>query len=95
MGVVPLMLPDRGEVLVKVYPAAEREVFEAWLAREYMPKKLPAYLGRKPSLKCVKEPLAVASAANRACWKLANRPAELPERTHRELVARGGLVRAG
>jgi hypothetical protein len=76
-----------------VYAPAELARFQDWLHRTYLPEHLPQYLGLK--FRPLREPLAVASAADYACRELTGHPARLPEPTRRQLALAGGRVRVG
>lgn len=91
----PLYLPDQDrEVWLHVYPDNERGTFEAWFGLTYLPSKLANYYDQKPEFK-VHGPLPPASAADHTCQRLTGKPAALPPKTRRQLVAVGGFFPVG
>jgi hypothetical protein len=91
----PLYLPDKKRTVhLSVYNNSERGGFERWYREEYMPEKLPAYLGNKPEFGR-RHPLSAASVADHACLKMTGRSANLKPPVRHKLDRAGNFFPVG
>lgn len=90
----PLLIPARGiNVMVSLYPFAELGEYQTWFLTAYLPIHLPSYFNRKPEFRPHGK-LPSASAADRTCQRIAQKPAALAPKVRRQLTEAGGFVTA-